>query len=499
MVPTTHALLIWLLFLCGLEETVQSQRGHCTGNQCFALFQEPGDFNEARKSCKDSGWQSLMFSSEHAEKLLKSPLRGSYWLRNSADGSAEKPAAGGQTCRCISASEGQNFTVSWKPCLDTLDGFLCQFTLEDPCSGLQAAGDATVKYTYMPTDLELELDDSETFPPGTIAVAKKFDDKYPYSKHVCFSSSWLIAPWKCEVLGGGCEHRCSSATQSCVCPAGKTLQPNNFACADGPCQSNPCTGEGEECEVTQTGFTCTCKDGFVPEDGECVNVTICEKCEHMLCDKFNGVYKCHCRKGFRVSPHDPTKCEMNCTEIDCPAVCVYRNDSEPQCFCPTGYITTLSPNNSTPFCTDIDECDSGDDECEHQCANAFGSYRCLCDKGFKLDHNNYNCVPVQGPEEEVDGSGSAAPYPSPVSPHPDTVVPSYIRTGSVMGIAVFVALCAVLLYFLIRNMVKRCGKFELSSFKHPDIDIFYLQQVTTETYKRISFDKQFKSDSPTIL
>ncbi|XP_078130754.1 thrombomodulin-like [Sander vitreus] len=489
MIPTTHALLIWVLFLCELEETIQSTQGHCTENQCFALFQELGDFAEAQKSCKDSGGQSLMVNSEHVEKLLKSPLRGSYWLEHSAD---EKAAAGSRSCTYISVSEGQNFTVLWKPCLDTLDGFLCQYPFDEPCSALQAAGDATVKYTYKPKDFELELDDSETFPPGTIAVAKKLNGKYFDSKHLCSLSRWLEAPWNCEVFQGGCEHSCSSTTHGCVCPAGEILHPNNFTCTDSPCMANPCTGEGEECETTQAGFTCTCKDGFVQEDGVCVDVTICEKCEHMLCVKFNGSYECHCRKGFRVSSHDPTKCEMNCTERDCPSICVHYDDKELKCFCPDGYIKDESPNN-TPFCTDIDECDNK--YCHHQCENLFGSYRCLCNEGFKLHPNKYDCVE----EEDDDGSGSTAPYPSPASPNPATVVPFYIKTGSVMGITVFMALIAVLLYFLIRNVVKRYGKFELSSFKHPAIDIFYLQQVTTETYKKMSFDKQFKTDSPTLL
>uniref|UniRef100_A0A8C9ZE03 EGF-like domain-containing protein n=1 Tax=Sander lucioperca TaxID=283035 RepID=A0A8C9ZE03_SANLU len=365
MIPTTHALLIWVLFLCAQEETVQSQRGHCTGNQCFALFQELGDFAEAQKRCKDSGGHSLMVNSEHVEKLLKSPLSGSYWLKHD-----KNAAAGSQSCPCISVSEGRNITMLSKPCRDTLDGFLCLYTFDEPCSGLQ-----------------MELDDKETFPPGTI---------------------------------GGCEYNCSSTTGGC----------------------------------------------------------------------------CACRKGFRVSPHDPTKCEMICTERDCPSICVPDNANELKCFCIHGYIQDVNPND-TLFCTDIDECESGGHDCAHQCENLLGSYRCLCNEGFKLLPNNYECVQEQ--EEDDDGSGSTAPYPSPASPRPATVVPFYIKTGSAMGITVFIALCAVLLYFLIRNVVKRCGKFELSSFKHPDIDIFYLQQVTTETYKRMSFDKQFKNDSPTIL
>lgn len=421
-----------------------------------------------------------------------SPFSGSYWLAlHSPDRSAEEAAAGLQNCPSISVWTGRNVTVSWRPCHGALDGFLCQYAVEEPCSGLQAGGGAQVKYT---TPMDFELDDSETFPQGTIAVAGKDGGKYPDSKHVCVSSEWMRAPWSCEVLQGGCEHHCTSTTSTthtCTCPAGKTLHPNNITCSEGPCEENPCTGVGEECEVIQGGFNCTCKDGFIKEDGVCVDVTICLKCEHMQCDKLNGVYECVCREGFKVSAHDPTKCELICTQRDCPGTCIRNDKNMYQCFCPDGYIQDIpDTNNSTPFCTDINECES--EPCDHKCENLFGSYRCWCDEGFKLHHDKYTCVPIE--EEDYDGSGSTPPYPTPAGAHP-AAVPSYIKTGSVLGIAVFMVLSVALLCFLIRNAVRRCGKFELSTFKHPDIDIFYLQQVTTETYKRLSIDKQFKIDS----
>lgn len=526
MIPTANSLLICALFLCGLEETVLSQRGHCTGNQCFALIQEPDDFPGAQKSCKDFGGQLLVFDPEHVAKIL-SGLSGSYWL-DSTGRATQEAAAGLQNCSSVSVSMEGDVKVLSAPCSENLSGFLCQRPFEEACSGLQAGGGEQVKYTaYM----GFEMNDLETFPQGTFAVAEKVGGKYPESKHVCFSSVWVPAPWSCEVLRGGCEHNCSSTTGTCICPAGMYLHPNSISCMADPCadcahecrpvgdtyvcecrkgyrlaqdrrscvdvneckEDNPCTGEDEECVNTQGGFECRCKDGFEEEDGVCVDIRICEKCEHMQCDKFNGVYECVCRKGFRVSAKDPTKCELNCTERDCPAKCIPNPEKEKkgmfQCFCPEGYIQDVK--NNTPFCTDINECDI-EKQCEHKCENLFGGFRCLCDEGFKLQ-DEYRCESIEE-EGEVDGSGSPPPYPTAASAHPSTVAP-YIKTGSVLGITVFMALCATLLYFLVRNAAKRCGTFHLSSFKHPDIDIFYLQQVTTETYKRLSFDKQFKNDS----
>ncbi|XP_033503730.1 thrombomodulin-like [Epinephelus lanceolatus] len=478
MIPPTQALLIGAVFLCALEETVQSHLGHCAENQCFALFQDPEDHAGAQKHCKDSGGQLLKYSFGDFVKILKSPVSGHFWL----DASAEEAAAGLRDCPSIFVSMGQDPTVLWKPCRDTMDGFLCQYTFDEPCSGLLTSEGAQVNYT---SHWDFDLYGSEAFPPGTIAVEKKVDGKYPDSKHMCFSSVWLQAPWNCEVFRGGCEHICASPspqTHTCLCPAGTTLHPNNFACTRGPCEENPCTGEDEECQITEGGFSCRCKDGFVKEDGVCVNVSICVKCEHMKCNKSNGVYECGCREGFRVSPHNPTKCEVICTERDCPGLCIQSHPDNYQCFCPDGYIQDIV--GTKPLCTDINECES--DSCDFKCENIFGSYRCLCDEGFKLDHDGHKCIPME--EEEEDGSGFTHSDPTPASAYP-AVVPSYIKTGSVLGITVFMALCAALLFFLIRNTVKRCGKFELTSFKHPDIDIYYLQQVTTETYKRLSFDK----------
>nr|XP_046228940.1 thrombomodulin-like [Scatophagus argus] len=532
MMPTTNALIVCVIFLCGLEEAVVSQHGRCTGNQCFALFQEPENFLGAQKRCKGLDGKLLTFNSPDTRTImtiLPIGLSGSYWLElSSTDRPREEAAAGLQNCSSISVSIERNFTVTWKPCRENLDGFLCNYTFTEPCGVLKAGGGAQVKYTV---PMGFEANDTEAFPPGTIAVAQRTGVKYPDSKHLCFSKGWIRAPWNCEVLQGGCEYSCNS---TCHCPARQTLHPNNITCSKDPCaecaqecqregdiyvckcnrgyrlaqdgrscvdvneceEDNPCTGEGEECKNTQGDFECGCEDGFEAEDGVCVNIAICESCEHMLCDKFNGVYKCMCREGFKVSDKDPTKCELDCRERDCKAICIPNRDNDKkdmdQCYCPEGYIIDMT--NSTAICIDINECEL-EKQCDHECENSFGGYRCLCNKGFKL-HKGYKCVPTEEEEEEEeeDGSGSTPPYPTTVSTHP-AAVPPYIKTGSVLGITMFTVLCVALLFFVVRNVAKRCRTFEFSSLKHQNIDIFYLQQVTTETYKRLSFDKPSKNDS----
>lgn len=515
-----------------MEEATLAQRARCAGNQCFALFQDPNDFFSAKSSCKGSEGQLFVLSLDQADERLNNvtgSLSGRYWLSGGAGTTAEA-GPGQQRCSYVSVTTGGGRSLSWTLCSDRLDGYLCEYAFETPCGRLQPSGGAHVKYV---THMGFEVSDSETFPPGTVAVAEKAGGKYPDSKHVCFEFNWLPAPWRCEVLNGGCEQSCNEATHTCVCPARETLHPNNFTCTKKPCadcahecqrdgdsyvcrcpegyrhaqdrgscvdvdeckEKDPCAGVGEECVNTQGGFQCRCRDDFEEEDGACVDVAICDKCEHMRCEKFSGVYRCVCRAGFRVSPGDPTKCEQACAERECPAKCIADPDTKEdmeQCFCPEGYIHDI--RDDALICTDIDECDL-EKQCDHKCENFFGGFRCLCDEGYELE-DDYTCLPTEE-ERDVEGSGLSSTYRTPVGAQP-AAVPSYVKTGSVLGIAVFVLLCAGLLWFLVRNMTKRCGKFDLYSLKGPDIDIFYLQQVTTDTYKRLSFDKQVKNESQRV-
>ncbi|XP_060947660.1 thrombomodulin-like [Limanda limanda] len=520
MSPTTQALLICVVFLCGLADAVLALHGHCADNRCFVLLRESQDFPGARTSCRDTEGQLLAISSEQAEETLAGPLSGhsgSFWLELQGTGRKpeEAPADLGN-CSSVSVSGKGNILVSGKRCRNVLDGFLCQYTFQEPCSRIKPDGGAQVRYT---THMGFDVNESEVFPPATTAVADKVGGKHLDSKHLCFSGGWMRAPWSCEVFKGGCEHSCNQTTRTCTCPEGRALHPNGITCAQVPSDvsplpvlscpgghkpaqdgrscvdvdecteggEDPCTAEGQECVNTDRGFECRCRGGFDMEDGACVDVAICSKCEHMRCVKPTGVYECACRKGFRVSDQDTTKCERHCTERDCEAVCTEVGDvQDPEmrhCECPEGYI-----RDGGVLCTDINECDT-EGQCDHKCDNVFGGFRCSCYEGFRLQGDS-TCVPT----EEVEGeSGDLPPSLIPATAHP-AAVPSYIRTGSVLGITVFMALCAALLCLLVHTVVKRCGRFELSSFRRPDIDVFYLQQVTTDTYKRLSFDKQFKSD-----
>ncbi|XP_028295154.1 thrombomodulin-like [Gouania willdenowi] len=505
-------LLLLLLLFLNLGAAGPAGTGLCAGLVCSFRLSE--DFNGARDTCRGLGGELFPLDPEGGTDLGLEPGLvggGRYWVSSSRDG-----PGGGSEGLCVSRGSVGGLSVTPEPRTHTLDGFVCRYRAEDVCGRLLVHGGSRVNYT---SALGFQMLDEKMFPPGTTAVTRSPGSAEPDSKHLCFST-WVRAPWSCEVMDGGCEHGCTSTPPQCSCSPGHQLHPNGFSCSEAPCADcalhcargyerahdgrscvdvdecdtgDACTAEGEECVNTEGGYKCTCADGFDEEDGACVNVSICNLCEHMECTRGdNGVYQCACRSGFRVSPSDPTKCDQHCTQRDCPSRCVPPTGPPHQCFCPHGYVTDTRVN--VTICTDINECDM-EQPCDHVCENLWGGFRCSCRAGFEL-RGDYRCVRVKEEEEEEEGSGSA--LLSTLSTPQAASLPPYIKTGSVLGVTVFLAVGAALLYLLWRHAHRRCGRFELSSFKHPDLDIYYLHQVTTDTYKRLSFDKQSRTDPQTL-
>ncbi|XP_014829186.1 PREDICTED: thrombomodulin-like [Poecilia mexicana] len=504
----TPALIFCALFL---QEAAASQRASCSGALC--CFQHSADFETAEKACEESNGELIRSGSDEQMNVLSRLVRtftGRFWLR------------GGTNCTAVSMGSGSGVSFGPEPCRNTLDGFLCMYKSSSVCGAVLSSGGTSVTYRTL---TGFDVLESETFPPGTLALVGRSGAQYPDSKHLCMSS-WLQSPWSCEVFQGGCDHGCNKTSNTCTCPVARSLHHNNFSCTEptatrpqvqakrcpegyklaadgGRCEDvdecaetlDLCTGEGEQCVNLDGRYECMCADDFVEEDGACVNTSICILCEHMKCEKVSGVYQCACKEGYRVSLKNPTECEQDCSQRECPAICnnnlaLEKKDMQ-QCYCPQGFILDLWEGSAT--CYDIDECES-QALCDHECENLPGGFRCVCRKGYRLQGTE-KCVRLQNGGEEENASGSPPDLAStPVSLQP-APLPSYIKTGSVLGITVFLVLCAALLACVMKQAFRRCASLNLNSIKHPDIDIFYLQQVTTETYKRLSFDKQFKNDS----
>uniref|UniRef100_A0AAV2K8A4 Thrombomodulin n=1 Tax=Knipowitschia caucasica TaxID=637954 RepID=A0AAV2K8A4_KNICA len=486
MLLSKRALPLCVLFLCAASE---GPSGHCAGTKCYALFIESVNSTEAERRCVNTMGQLYK---EGQQEPLKLPVTdGRVWIANT-------DAAAG----CSVFSSG---FVEMTSCADELDGFFCQYT--QICGPLLSSESVYINYT---TDWSFEV--QPMYPPGTLAEVRG-PDQPPISKHICTGTEWMRAPWNCEVKKGGCEHACVNP-HVCTCPAGYSLHHNKLTCTKDPCakcthgcvnqdgewrcscpegfrwqpeghckdvnecleNATLCSGPGEECENDEGSYKCICKDEYDRVDGVCVE-SICYKCEHE-CDEVLGKLVCVCKKGYRVHPKDPTKCEEFCPEQDCPAKCVSSN----QCYCPDGYI--LDHRDQETVCTDIDECE--EERCDHFCYNTFGGHICECEEGFELQQDGYSCKLT----EPIRVLGRA--QPTLAFAHP-SVVPPYVKTGSILGITVFALLCAALLFYLLQRLFIHCTKVSFYSLKR-EMEIFTLQQVSTETYKQLSHDWQSRND-----
>ncbi|KAJ0027010.1 hypothetical protein NQD34_018010 [Periophthalmus magnuspinnatus] len=382
-----RTLPLYVLFLC---VTGDAPRGFCDDTMCCALFLESTTSAVAETRCQDRGGELYDMRLWGGLPALRLPDIH-IWIKTAQNSGA----------MCLARGSSQ---VN-RTCTGTVDGFLCQYT--HTCKSLLTREGEYVNYTNV-----LGFEGQSSYLPGTLAVVR-VSDHPPVSKLICTGEQWMRAPWSCEVMNGGCEHECIEP-QTCSCPLQQTLHPNHFSCAEDPCAKcthecveqggewacrcregfrlgpegrcvdvdecsedrTLCSGEGETCENEEGKYKCTCQDEYDLVDGVCVDSSICFECEH-YCDEVQGAFSCVCRKGFRVNPLDPTKCEEFCSEQDCPAICMSPLD---QCYCPDGYIQDVRDKETV--CTDIDECE--DSACDHFCYNTFGGFRCECEEGFQL-------------------------------------------------------------------------------------------------------------------
>uniref|UniRef100_A0A3B4YBF6 EGF-like domain-containing protein n=1 Tax=Seriola lalandi dorsalis TaxID=1841481 RepID=A0A3B4YBF6_SERLL len=476
------------------------------------------------KCCKNEGGELSSVDLGQPQETLRSllgELSGSFWVEPMKGTGVKTGEAASGPRNCSSVLTGGALMMSFSLCDEKLDGFLCRFSFEEPCGSLLAGGDVQVRYNLSHWGLKVE--DTKTFPQGATAVAEKVGAEDPDSMHVCFGGKWFHAPWNCEVMGGGCEHKCNSSTNTCMCPESQTLHHNNFTCIKDPCadckhgceqkgdsffckcekgfrlakdrkscldvdeckEQDPCKGVGMGCENKQGGFECKCKDGFVEEDKVCVDVSICDKCEHMKCNKHDGIYRCECHEGFRVSPKNNNT--TFCTDINecehyhmCDHTCENLFGSY-RCSCDEGYELveghTCEREDHT-VCIEIDECISN--YCDQQCTNTFGSYVCSCSPGYTLV-NQYNCVKNEDHTDGSQDSTTAPDFPTTSYIPGPTRQPSGVSVGAFVGIILCTVFLIVLVVFLAHHILSRRGKMESSgALKAQEGEAHGLHRVATD-------------------
>ncbi|KAI6647891.1 Fibrillin-2-like [Oopsacas minuta] len=188
------------------------------------------------------------------------------------------------------------------------------------------------------------------------------------------SSGECVDEDECDVVTE-CEHTCENTEGSyhCVCDEGYKLAANGYVCDD----VNECKVGNGGCEFgcgnTIGSYQCYCEQGH-----QLYNETHCES--DIQCDVVDSSgyqeNRFTCQGGFNL-----TITNLTCHSITEPTT----PSTEQPTSCPIGY----SLHNSGE-CKDFDECDEVTN-CTYACQNTEGSYSCICEEGYKLAINGYDC------------------------------------------------------------------------------------------------------------
>ncbi|XP_051580184.1 latent-transforming growth factor beta-binding protein 4-like isoform X3 [Myxocyprinus asiaticus] len=180
---------------------------------------------------------------------------------------------------------------------------------------------------------------------------------------------------------GQCEN--TPGSFRCECRTGYKLQ--GTTCRDVNECEDPSQCPGQECVNSQGSYRCvSCRPGFGLKNGACSDIDECRQtpalCANGRCENTLGSYSCVCRSGFRLDGNlciDVNECENE----QCPGkACVNLVGSFKCVSCQPGFEVLNG------YCQDIDECSQNHTRCTNgQCKNTPGSFRCVCDAGFRLE------------------------------------------------------------------------------------------------------------------
>ncbi|EDW10962.2 uncharacterized protein Dmoj_GI14125, isoform A [Drosophila mojavensis] len=169
-----------------------------------------------------------------------------------------------------------------------------------------------------------------------------------------------------------------------------------------------------------------CPSGFrSTSDGtSCIDINECETGDHncgekQICRNRNGGYICACPAGHQVirlsdsvnSCEDINECAEDSPVCSSNANC-YNTIGSYYCECKPGFQRKSLNSNANSMdqenwyahgqCFDVDECQSIPGLCQQKCVNFWGGYRCTCNQGYELSHDNRTCNDIDECEVHKD-------------------------------------------------------------------------------------------------
>ncbi|RUS90503.1 hypothetical protein EGW08_001771 [Elysia chlorotica] len=231
---------------------------------------------------------------------------------------------------------------------------------------------------------------------------------------------------ECESSLNQCAFRCANLPGSftCVCPMGYKVAADGIHCEDVDECSTPANQCRYACKNTIGSFLCVCPEGFeqIGKD-DCRDIDECRqpgRCENGRCYNTRGGYRCDCNPGFQSSLDGKSctdqrrdYCFLELRNGRCVRTADLALLTKTQCCCSLSAAwgrgcERCPPVNSASFKTlcprgpgvdtdgkDIDECASMPSACTNgRCLNTMGSYRCVCNTGYKTDSTGKRCVDI---------------------------------------------------------------------------------------------------------
>ncbi|CAH0559244.1 unnamed protein product [Brassicogethes aeneus] len=238
---------------------------------------------------------------------------------------------------------------------------------------------------------------------------------------------------ECHEIGNQCAFRCHNVPGSfrCICPYGYALAPDGRHCQDVDECITPANNCKFQCKNLIGSFMCICPEGYVqvPLTDDCRDINECAVdeniCQNGRCINLQGGYRCDCFDGFESSP-DGKRCVDKRLDL-CYRTLIHgrcanhhnqlKQVTKADCCCSMGEAWGQSCEHCPPkfspqyqeLCLesgflvtgeDVNECETIPDLCKNgQCINTMGSYRCICNKGYKPDYSGQFCLDVNECEQ----------------------------------------------------------------------------------------------------